>query len=120
MQDEQGTQRRRPHPFLRCTRVLQRWHGVDHRAGVYFIDSLPCRGAVAWCLSSTSLDRIDALKPHGGIRIEDNIVIHESASENMTRSELGLMRPYPIPAEATCFTEEIKKSCFITCWRRPA
>ncbi len=24
------------------------------------------------------------------------------------------MRPYPIPAEATCFTEEIKKSRFIT------
>jgi len=31
------------------------------------------------------LHRIDALKPYGGIRIEDNIVIHEKRIENMTR-----------------------------------
>jgi len=30
-------------------------------------------------------DRIEALKPYGGIRIEDNIVIHDNHIENMTR-----------------------------------
>ncbi|AFR01599.1 proline dipeptidase [Pectobacterium carotovorum subsp. carotovorum PCC21] len=29
--------------------------------------------------------KIDALKPFGGIRIEDNIVIHDGRVENMTR-----------------------------------
>ena len=31
------------------------------------------------------LGKIDALKPFGGIRIEDNVVIHENGIENMTR-----------------------------------
>jgi Xaa-Pro dipeptidase len=34
-------------------------------------------------------DVIAALKPYGGIRIEDNIVVHRERNENMTR-ELGL------------------------------
>ncbi|MDR8345909.1 Xaa-Pro dipeptidase, partial [Klebsiella pneumoniae] len=29
--------------------------------------------------------KIDAMKPFGGIRIEDNVVIHENSIENMTR-----------------------------------
>ena len=29
--------------------------------------------------------KIEALKPFGGIRIEDNVVIHENNVENMTR-----------------------------------
>lgn len=87
MQDEEGTQLAAPakHPFLRCTRVLQPGMVLTIEPGLYFIESLlaPWRNGAfskhfAW-------DRIDALKPFGGIRIEDNIVIHDKRIENMTR-----------------------------------
>jgi len=53
--------------------------------GVYFIRSLlePLRGenlgnAVNW-------DRVDALYPYGGIRIEDNVLITDDGARNLTR-----------------------------------
>ncbi|STH71009.1 Xaa-Pro dipeptidase [Escherichia coli] len=45
--------------------------------GIYFIESLlaPCvKGSSA---STSNWQKIEALKPFGGIRIEDNVVIHE-------------------------------------------
>ena len=30
-------------------------------------------------------DKIDVMRPFGGIRIEDNIIVHQSHNENMTR-----------------------------------
>jgi Xaa-Pro dipeptidase len=87
MQDEKGTHLAAPskYPFLRCTRLLQPGMVLTIEPGLYFIDSLlaPWRNSkfgkhFAW-------DQIDALKPYGGIRIEDNIVIHEKRTENMTR-----------------------------------
>jgi Xaa-Pro dipeptidase len=34
-------------------------------------------------------DTIDNMRPFGGIRIEDNIIVHRERNENMTR-EAGL------------------------------
>ena len=58
---------------------------VTVEPGLYFIDSLLAaarsdpRGAhINWGM-------VEALKPYGGIRIEDNVVTTAAAPENLTR-----------------------------------
>ncbi len=87
MQDENGTALAAPsqYPYLRCTRIIQPGMVLTIEPGLYFIDSL----LAPWRDSSFSKhfawERIKAMKPYGGIRIEDNIVIHDKHIENMTR-----------------------------------
>ncbi|PWC19810.1 Xaa-Pro dipeptidase [Brenneria roseae subsp. roseae] len=89
MQDDYGTHLAAPsqHPYLRCTRILEPGMVLTIEPGIYFIESLlePWRAGAF----SQHFDwrKIDALKPFGGIRIEDNIVIHEKRVENMTRDQ---------------------------------
>jgi Xaa-Pro dipeptidase len=87
MQDEQGSHLAAPakYPFLRCTRVLQPGMVLTIEPGLYFIESLLAPWRTGEFSQHFAWDRIDALKPYGGIRIEDNIVIHEKRIENMTR-----------------------------------
>lgn len=87
MQDENGTSLAAPakYPFLRCTRVLQPGMVMTIEPGLYFIESLLAPWRSGEFSKHFAWDRIDALKPYGGIRIEDNIVIHEKRVENMTR-----------------------------------
>lgn len=87
MQDEQGTHLAAPgkYPFLRCTRVLQPGMVLTIEPGLYFIESLLAPWRSGEFSRNFAWDRINALKPYGGIRIEDNIVIHEKRVENMTR-----------------------------------
>ncbi|WON77208.1 Xaa-Pro dipeptidase [Serratia sp. UGAL515B_01] len=87
MQDESGTHLAAPekYPFLRCTRVLQPGMVLTIEPGLYFIESLLAPWRAGELGKHFAWDRIDALKPYGGIRIEDNIVIHEKRIENMTR-----------------------------------
>jgi Xaa-Pro dipeptidase len=73
------------HPALRLTRRLAPGMVVTVEPGLYFIDSLldalragPHAGRVNWKL-------IDALRPFGGIRIEDDVVVGETGAENLTR-----------------------------------
>jgi Xaa-Pro dipeptidase len=53
--------------------------------GIYFIEALlaPLRGSadVDWKL-------VDALKPFGGVRIEDDVVVHDRGIRNLTREVL--------------------------------
>ena len=73
-------------PFLRTTRRLEPGHVVTIEPGLYFVEMLldplrsgPDAGLVDWAL-------VDRLAPHGGIRIEDDVVCTEDGFEDLTRS----------------------------------
>ncbi|WP_192459329.1 Xaa-Pro dipeptidase [Musicola keenii] len=88
MQDDSGTSLAAPkaHPYLRCTRILEPRMVLTIEPGFYFIDSLlePWRQGA----SQQYFDwrKIDALRPFGGVRVEDNIVMHDKRVENLTRA----------------------------------
>ena len=73
------------HPYLRLTRVLEPGMAVTIEPGIYFIDllldELKAKGlgdAVDWA-------RVDAFRPYGGIRIEDDVVCTDGTPLNLTR-----------------------------------
>lgn len=76
---------------LRLTRTLEPGNVLTIEPGIYFIDSLldelrgnAHAGMVEW-------SRIDALRPFGGIRIEDNLCITADGNENLTRSAFSVL-----------------------------
>jgi Xaa-Pro dipeptidase len=87
MKDESGGSIDPPsgHPFLRLTRVLEEDMVLTVEPGLYIIDMLldglrgtPAEALVDW-------DVVDALRPYGGIRIEDNVRVLADGCENLTR-----------------------------------
>lgn len=73
------------HPYLRLTRTLEPGMVVTIEPGIYFIDmlldELKAKGqgdAVDW-------NRVEAFKPYGGIRIEDDVVCTDAEPINLTR-----------------------------------
>jgi Xaa-Pro dipeptidase len=73
------------HPFLRLTRVLQKGFVVTVEPGIYFIDQLLDAARADARASKINWSRVASLRKFGGIRIEDNVAITETGSENLTR-----------------------------------
>ncbi|MDR8525845.1 Xaa-Pro dipeptidase [Shewanella fidelis] len=91
--DDKGTHIAAPeaHPFLRCTRDLDVNQVLTIEPGVYIIDSLLAGLKQDKRQAQINWNTVDTLRPFGGIRIEDNVIIHADRVENMTR-DLGLNR----------------------------
>ena len=91
MADERGTHINAPdkHPFLRTSRVIEASQVFTIEPGLYFIDSLLQTLKESTNSDQVNWQNVDEMREFGGIRIEDNIIVHQSYNENMTRN-LGL------------------------------
>jgi Xaa-Pro dipeptidase len=74
------------HPYLRLTRELREGFVVTMEPGIYFIDSLLAGARADARASRINWSRVAALKPFGGIRIEDDVAITADGCENLTRN----------------------------------
>ena len=87
MADERGTHINTPdkHPFLRTSRIIENDQVFTIEPGLYFIDSLLAEVKASKHADMINWHNVNEFKPYGGIRIEDNIIVHQSHNENMTR-----------------------------------
>ncbi len=87
MQDERGTHLSAPeqHSFLRCTRMIEANQVFTIEPGLYFIPSLLKILSESDDSKYVNWDKVSEFTPYGGIRIEDNIIVHGNRVENMTR-----------------------------------
>lgn len=85
--DDTGQAIPRPegHPFLRLTRVLESGNALTVEPGLYFIEPLLQKWKAEGDPSVINWNQVEALKPYGGIRIEDNVVVGEEGCDNLTR-----------------------------------
>lgn len=79
------------HPFLRLTRVLEAGNVLTIEPGLYFIEPLLRQWQENGDAAAVNWDRVEALKPYGGIRIEDNVVVTETGSNNLTRQAFATL-----------------------------
>ncbi|GGA23931.1 Xaa-Pro dipeptidase [Dyella nitratireducens] len=73
------------HPYLRMTRVLEPGMVVTIEPGLYFIDMLLEELRAKPVSSDIDWNKVDAFRPYGGIRIEDDVVCTDGEPENLTR-----------------------------------
>jgi Xaa-Pro dipeptidase len=85
--DNEGRAIPRPegHPFLRLTRVLEAGNVLTIEPGLYFIEPLLRQWQADGDAAAIDWNRVETLKPYGGIRIEDNVVVTEAGNDNLTR-----------------------------------
>jgi Xaa-Pro dipeptidase len=83
-----STQPEARNPFLRNTTKITPGQCFTIEPGIYFIDHLlaelrasPAGSKVDWTL-------VDALKPFGGVRVEDDLVVTDQGTVNLTRDSL--------------------------------
>ena len=73
------------HPYLRLTRMLEPGMVVTIEPGLYFIDMLLDELKAKGLGDAVDWSRVDAFRPYGGIRIEDDVVCTSAAPVNLTR-----------------------------------
>ncbi|RZA36334.1 MAG: Xaa-Pro dipeptidase [Lysobacteraceae bacterium] len=86
-QSDRGGKIARPdgHPYLRMTRVLEPGMVVTIEPGLYFIDMLLEEVKKNGHADSVDWARVDAFRPYGGVRIEDEVMCTEGDALNLTR-----------------------------------
>jgi Xaa-Pro dipeptidase len=72
-------------PFLRLTRKLEPKFAITVEPGIYFIDSLLKEARANGHAAHINWKRVDELRPYGGIRVEDDVVVTSAGHENLTR-----------------------------------
>jgi Xaa-Pro dipeptidase len=73
------------HPYLRLTRRLEPGFAVTIEPGIYFIESLLEQARADGRGRAIDWKRVEALRPFGGIRVEDDLVAQAGAPRNLTR-----------------------------------
>lgn len=87
MADERGTHVAPPqaHPFLRTTRVVEANMVFTIEPGLYFIPSLLADAKESVAGRAINFEKVERFLKFGGIRIEDNVIVHQDHNENLTR-----------------------------------
>jgi len=84
IEDENATviERSKEHPFLRLRRDIEENNVFTIEPGLYIIEQLlrPYQSDKKF-----NWENINRIKPYGGIRIEDNILVKKDGIENLTR-----------------------------------
>ncbi|WP_133477493.1 Xaa-Pro dipeptidase [Cognatilysobacter segetis] len=78
------------HPYLRLTRTLAPGMVVTIEPGIYFIDMLLDDLRAGPNAASVDWSRVDALRPYGGIRIEDDVACTDGEPLNLTREAFAV------------------------------
>ncbi|TVS12488.1 MAG: Xaa-Pro dipeptidase [Wenzhouxiangella sp.] len=79
------------HPFLRLSRNLEPGNVVTVEPGLYFIPVLLDKLRRSEHGRRVRWERVEALRPFGGIRIEDNVLVSEGDPVNLTRQAFAAL-----------------------------
>ncbi|MDX1585021.1 MAG: M24 family metallopeptidase, partial [Thermoanaerobaculia bacterium] len=85
--DREGTPIPKPegHPFLRLTRKVETRQVFTIEPGLYFIESLLDELRRSEHNDAVDWKKVDSFRKYGGVRIEDNVVVTDDGSRNLTR-----------------------------------
>jgi len=88
MADDEGGTLPKParDPTLRLTRKLEPGFVVTMEPGLYFIDALLDPARSGEHAARIDWNRVESLRPFGGIRVEDNLVVTADGCDNLTRT----------------------------------